>query len=326
VVAPAGLLMNVGGTEEGRTNIGFGITSDSNGRGWIRTVSASGQSWGDLLINDQGGRVGIGTPRESDVTHSLTVQSPDGNNIRVIGPGAPWGQNGRINFGDIRTPEGNTYVTLNEDVDDSLRIEASTEGGGGRQGRIALNAGSQAGNVGIGTLNPQVKLDVNGVIRSLGPKQFSIDHPLDPENKMLNHACVESDQAVNIYRGNVVTDIEGRAIITLPEWFEALNTDFSYHLTAVGAPAPLLHVEAEIAGNSFIIAGGAPQLKVSWVVTAVRNDPYVRENPMIVEELKPHWAKGTYIYPRGYGKPDSLSPHRIELPVDPSSKNKEPLQ
>lgn len=50
--------------------------------------------------------------------------------------------------------------------------------------------------------------------------------------------------------------------MTLPEWFETLNRDFRYQLTAVGAPGPNLYVAEEISGNHFKIAGGQPGAKV----------------------------------------------------------------
>src|SRR6202042_586709 len=62
---------------------------------------------------------------------------------------------------------------------------------------------------------------------------FKIDHPLDPGNKYLYHSFVESPDMKNIYDGNVVTDASGTAIVTMPPWFEALNTDFRYQLTTI---------------------------------------------------------------------------------------------
>ena len=39
----------------------------------------------------------------------------------------------------------------------------------------------------------------------------------------------------NIYYGVAVLDEAGEAIVTLPDWFEALNGDFRYQLTPMGA-------------------------------------------------------------------------------------------
>jgi hypothetical protein len=60
--------------------------------------------------------------------------------------------------------------------------------------------------------------------------------------------------------------------VVLPEWFEALNSDFRYQLTAIGAAGPNLHIAQEVSGNRFKVAGGKPGMKVSWQVTGTRRD------------------------------------------------------
>ena len=65
-------------------------------------------------------------------------------------------------------------------------------------------------------------------------------------------------------------DEAGEAEVQLPSYFEALNIDYRYQLTAVGGPGPNLYVAQKISGNRFRIAGGAPGLEVSWQVTEVR--------------------------------------------------------
>ena len=84
---------------------------------------------------------------------------------------------------------------------------------------------------------------------------FKIDHPQDPANKYLYHSFVESPDMMNIYNGVAALDAQGAAWITLPEYFEALNQDFRYQLTAMGRPQPSLYVAKEIAGNRFKVAG-----------------------------------------------------------------------
>ena len=46
----------------------------------------------------------------------------------------------------------------------------------------------------------------------------------------------------NIYDGIAILDANGEAEIEFPDWFSALNKDFRYQLTAVGAPGPNLHI------------------------------------------------------------------------------------
>jgi hypothetical protein len=42
----------------------------------------------------------------------------------------------------------------------------------------------------------------------------------------------------NLYDGVATLDGKGRAVVRLPNWFEALNAEFRYQLTAIGRPAP----------------------------------------------------------------------------------------
>jgi hypothetical protein len=132
---------------------------------------------------------------------------------------------------------------------------------------------------------------------------FKIDHPLDPANQYLYHSFVESPDQKNIYDGVAVLDAEGAAWVELPDWFEAVNKEFRYQLTPVGAPAPGLYVAQEIADNRFRIAGGVPGLKVSWQVTGIRHDPYAAAHPMPVEQAKPSGEQGTYLHPIEHGQP-----------------------
>jgi hypothetical protein len=135
---------------------------------------------------------------------------------------------------------------------------------------------------------------------------FKIDHPLDPDNKTLSHSFVESPDMKNIYDGVAELDAKGEATITLPDWFEALNRDFRYQLTAIGAPAPGLHIASEISGNQFTIAGGRPGLKVSWQVTGTRQDPCAVKHPIVVEEEKAPHDRGKYLTPDAYGLPPEM--------------------
>jgi len=120
---------------------------------------------------------------------------------------------------------------------------------------------------------------------SKGSGTFKIDHPLDPANKYLSHSFVESPDMLNVYNGSAVLDGEGRAIIELPFYFEALNRDYSYQLEGVGSYAPL-YIEQEIRDNRFTVSGGRPGMKVSWQVVGIRQDPFASAHPVIVEQEK----------------------------------------
>jgi len=134
-------------------------------------------------------------------------------------------------------------------------------------------------------------------------KNFVIDHPLDPLNKILRHSSVESPRMRNMYDGVVVLNANGEATVTLPEYFEALNNDLCYQLTTVGGHAPV-YIKNEVDDNTFVIAGGEPGMKVSWQITGSRQDAYARNNPLVVEQeksLAEDFIKGQYLYPEGFG-------------------------
>jgi hypothetical protein len=133
---------------------------------------------------------------------------------------------------------------------------------------------------------------------------FTIDHPLDPENKTLNHSFVESPDMMNVYNGNIVLGSNGSAWVEMPEWFAALNRDFRYQLTCIGAFAPV-YVATEMDGNRFQIGGGTAGLKVSWQVTGIRQDAYANAHRIPVEELKATKDQGRYLNPEAFGQPET---------------------
>lgn len=149
-------------------------------------------------------------------------------------------------------------------------------------------------------------------------KRFRIDHPLDPANKYLNHACVESSERMNIYTGNVTTNGTGDAEVLLPDWFEALNQDFRYQLTVIGQFAQAI-VATKIAHNRFTIKTDKPSVEVSWQVTGVRQDAYANAHPMQVEEEKKAKDRGRYLHPTEHGMPERLGIdfEMLQRPVAP---------
>jgi hypothetical protein len=146
-------------------------------------------------------------------------------------------------------------------------------------------------------------IDVSGKVFS-GSKPFRIDHPLDPENKYLIHVAVESPQMKNVYDGVAELEDDGAAWVELPEYFEELNRDFCYQLSAIGAPAPSLYIAEEVSENRFKIAGGESGTKVSWQITGIRKDRWASANPIEVEQEKSDEERGRYLYPELYNEPE----------------------
>lgn len=139
-----------------------------------------------------------------------------------------------------------------------------------------------------------------------GSGTFKIDDPIDPENKYLYHSFVESPDMMNIYNGNITTDASGNATVTMPDYFNALNKDFRYQLTVIGAFAQAI-VGQEMNGNQFVIRTSQPNVKVSWQVTGVRQDKYANAHRVVPEVEKEKEYKGYYLHAKEWGMPEEKS-------------------
>ncbi|HYQ70239.1 hypothetical protein [Actinophytocola sp.] len=141
-------------------------------------------------------------------------------------------------------------------------------------------------------------------------KRFVIDHPRDPKNRTLAHATVESDERAVVYSGNVTCGKDGRATVTLPDWVEALATDFRYQLTCVGGQAGV-YIAEKLTDNAFAIAGGSAGLEVSWLVTGIRQDAWAKTHDLVVEADKPESERGFYQNPEAFGEDLTASVHWV---------------
>jgi hypothetical protein len=173
--------------------------------------------------------------------------------------------------------------------------------GGGAGGATPGRAGEFLGDV-----------DISGNL-SKGGGSFKIDHPLDPENKYLYHSFVESPDMMNIYNGNIITDENGEALVTMPDYFEALNRDFRYQLTVIGQFAQAIVTE-KVKGNHFRIKTNAPNVEVSWQVTGVRQDAYANKNRIPVEQIKAEKERGYYLHPDAFNQPEEKNVLMVEHP------------
>jgi len=246
-------------------------------------------------VTDVSGQHGVGN-RGIKASFGSIVSNASGEFVgmrTVVGPGIanlpfPCG-----NSGDIRFDTWQCNTSTSREV---MRINGT-------------------GNVGIGTATPSNRLSVAGnmnVTGSLakGGGSFKIDHPLDPENKYLYHSFVESPDMMNIYNGNVTTDGNGYATITMPEYFEALNRDFRYQLTIIDESDDMdvflwAKVVKKVSGNQFTIRSSRGDLEVSWTVTGIRQDAWANKNRIPNSVDKTGDEKGKLLHPEAFGQPAS---------------------
>ncbi len=243
-----------------------------------------------VVIQDATGNVGIGETTNPtyklDVLHggSTGIRSRSSSSFSVVDID---GQSGDAALRFVKAGV-NQWNTRNNPATDDYQIFEL--GGGGERMRIENTTG---------------KVVVDGDFTVVGVKAFTMDHPLDPENKLLMHVAAESNEVINFYSGNVTTDASGKATVSLPDYFEAINKDYRYQLTVVGGTFAQAIISKEVSNNKFEIATNQPNVKVSWEVKGVRNDNRMKKNPFVAEQLKTPTQKGKYYDPASYNLPES---------------------
>lgn len=282
------------GTGSGGEGGGNGVLGTSANYSGIAGITLSGSN--DAAGVFGGGHIGVA----GGTTGSNTFPS---SSVGVYGTGSNGSNLGGIGVQGVSDTATGVLGESNAG-DGVLGFSQSGVGvfglSGQRAGVAAISNGDAVVGIGGGFSGRFLgNVDISGTLTK-GTNLFKIDHPLDPANKYLFHSSVESADMKNVYDGVVVLDANGEAVVDLPAWFEALNHDFRYQLTPIGAPGPNLYIAEEISNQRFKIAGGTAALKVSWQVTGIRQDAMARANPLIVEQDKSADEQGYYQHPEAH--------------------------
>ncbi len=337
VAAPLVLSNGVAGATLASGPVGvFGQTTDTStagvgvwGRGRVFGTygevvdgSSNPQSWGELgrLFNSHYyGALGFTFDTTGGAAAVYGEQGPGGSGASPAFPSGVWGDSavgvGVFGSSANTTAHGYDYGVFGEGV---LGVEGSgtvvgdngsgtfsygVEGDSYQQGALRIGVFGYASG---GTTNYAGyffgDVHVDGTLSKLGGS-FKIDDPLDPANRYLSHSFVESPDMKNVYDGVETLGPSGTATVALPAWFQALNRDFRYQLTAIGTAQPGLFISREVENNSFTIAGGVPGARVSWQVTGIRHDAWANAHRIPVEQDKLGSEKGRYLAPLEHGQP-----------------------
>lgn len=295
----------------------------------------SATTWGSLHFISQpsvavGGSAVWGNNRKTIITSFLGGAGVTGIDSAlgsgVIGASYNGGAEGVVGLGFSADGSGVYAQASNGSLQYGLwGIASTTTGGTGNNSIAVVGNNTTSGTNAVGVLGQELgapnganryAVFANGDMAASGTKPFVIDHPTDPANKFLKHFALESPEVLNMYRGNVVLNQNGEAVIQLPSYFTAINnTNFSYHLTPVGSFANL-YIKEEVSNNQFTIAGGNPGMKVSWMIMTERNDPYLQQYPenRMVEVPKSGDAVGKYLQPGLFGQPETMGIYYKKLP------------
>lgn len=255
-----------------------------------------------ILINHSGseGRNAEFNVQDSNNPDAAIFSAHQGDGSVIIGQNqndSPAGDLIVADFSYTGTDRGDHIGVSGSAITDPTRKNGvGVQGIGGEYGVLGIDAGNSGGGSAYGVFS-------NGDFGGTGAKYFVIDHPQDPANKYLRHANIESNEVLNLYRGIEQFDSNGQATVQLPDYFNAVNKNPSYQLTPIGAAMPNLYIAREVQNNIFVIAGGVPGKKVSWIVTSERNDPYMQQNPdsrqVVIDKGE---KRGKYLMPQLYGQ------------------------
>jgi hypothetical protein len=320
---------------QGESTGGFGVIGKSNRTGvqGVSTGSVGNGVWGDSsadngvlgststgngVFGNATGSGGVGVFGQSAGGNGVEGSSPGGTAVYgngIIGVSGQGNSGGSGVYGFSKTGAGIFGQSNSSDAVYGTSANGTGVHGVGSgygvlaegssygvaaYGSVGIYAAPTSGNTIAGLFGGNVQINGN-LTKSSG--SFKIDHPLDPQNKYLYHSFVESPDMKNIYDGTATLDEKGEALVEMPDYFGALNQDFRYQLTAVGAPAPNLYIADKMKDNRFKIAGGKPGMEVSWQVTGIRHDAYARDHRIAVVEDKGE-ARGLYLYPAGFNQPN----------------------
>jgi trimeric autotransporter adhesin len=314
---PAGsLTLPFNGSGSGITSALFNITNTTPQHSAIAGNGAQALSGGNTGGTGVGAYGGASNGTSSDFSDGgaglyaqggagTAEEDSAGSGVKAIG-GNTNGEYGTAGAG-VTASGGNGTVA--GDGIDAYGGNGTTQAGWGVYANAGIGSNTYAG-VFYGDVAVAGNLSKTG-------GSFKIDHPLDPANKYLYHSFVESPDMMNIYNGNVVTDGSGTAIVTMPAWFEALNSDFRYQLTTIGQPAQAW-IAAKITNGSFTIKTSKPGVEVSWQVTGIRQDAWANAHRIQVEVDKAPKDQGHYIHPELFGhegEPNILEIHHPRPPT-----------
>ena len=292
------------------TGVGFLLQNDNDQAGQLTNITSATNDYSGLQVNHAG--TGFGT----SVFHSGTGygQFVSMTNTANTNPGF-LGFHASGSTTTLAAAADFEYVGTAANDHMGIFGYSNPSAGWGQGAQLqggwlgVFGIGSSYGIVGDGTgidgLGTGPGVFSIGDVAATGAKTFLIDHPTDPENKILKHFSIESNEVLNIYRGVAELNNNGTTEIELDDYFQEININFSYQLTAIGTPQQP-YILKEINENKFSIAG-APKTKVSWMIIAERNDQYFKKHPekkqVVVE--KSGKEKGKYLMPSIYGQPQS---------------------
>jgi Collagen triple helix repeat (20 copies) len=243
---------SVGGS--GGNRIVMGV---QHGKATIAAHNTSLSEWRDLSINPAG-KVGI----------SLDTLSPSAN-LDVIGT---------IRFrtgataGHALVSDANGFATW-QSVPEGPTGPAGPTGPQGPQGEKGID-GVNGATGPEGPAGPQGLAGADGVCNCTNFTESILEKANLSQFRVLakdeRASVVTSNEASDIFSGNITTNLSGKASVMLPDYVSQNHKNFKYQLTVISEDFAQAIVSKKLKGNTFEIKTSLPNTEVSWQITAVR--------------------------------------------------------
>jgi hypothetical protein len=222
-----------------------------HGKATIAAHNTNLSEWRDLSLNPNG-KVGISLDTLSP-TANLDIQGT----IRIrTGATADY----------VLTSDANGYATW-QSAPQGPAGPAGPEGPAGPQGPMG-NEGPMGIAGPTGPQGPPGECNCMNFTESILEKANLSNYKnlaSEGENKVIT-----SNEAIDIFSGNIKTDANGNALIVLTDVFKHKYRDFKYQLTIIGETFAQAIVSKKVNNDRFEIKTNLPNTEVSWHLTGVR--------------------------------------------------------